>query len=71
VFNVYNNTLSTSKLVALECTLELKPFMQLFHRDGFSYILWDENSGYITIYVRDPKLVADFKKFGTTFEVSA
>jgi hypothetical protein len=71
VFDVYDDTPGTSNSVAPECTLELEPFMQLFHRDGFGHILWDENTCYVTIYVRDPELVADLRKSGTTFEVSA
>jgi hypothetical protein len=71
VVDVYDDTPGTSKSVAPECTLELEPFMQLFHRDGFGDILWDETGGYVTIYVRDPELVADFRQSGTTFVVSA
>ena len=71
VFDVYDDTPGTSKSVAPECTIEWEPFMQLFHRDGFGHILWDEISGYVFLYVRDPELVADLRKSGTIFEVSA
>jgi hypothetical protein len=47
--------------------------MQLLHRDGFGDILWNEygDDGFVTIYVIDPKLIADFRKSGTTQVVSA
>ena len=69
---IYDST-GTSKSVAPECILELEPFMRLMHRDGFGDILWNENrdDGFVTIYVRDPKLIEDFRQSGTTYVVSA
>jgi hypothetical protein len=71
VVDVYDDTPGTSKSVAPACTFELEPFMQLLHRDGFGDILWNEtgDGGFVTIYVRDPELVADFRQSGTTFVV--
>lgn len=65
---IYDSS-GTSESVAPECILELGPFMQLLHRDGFGEILWNENGddGFVTIYVRDPKLIADFRQSGITY----
>ncbi|KAH7308333.1 hypothetical protein BKA65DRAFT_485677 [Rhexocercosporidium sp. MPI-PUGE-AT-0058] len=42
--------------------IELERFMQLIRRDGFGDILWNDcgNYGFVTIYVIDQKLIADF-----------
>jgi hypothetical protein len=57
----------TPKSVAPERILELELFIQLLHRDGFGDILWNEkgDNGFVTIYVRDPKLIAEFRQSGT------
>ena len=72
VVEIYD-TSGTSKSVAPECILELVPFMKLLHRDGFGDILWNENGddGFVTIYVRDPKLIAAFRQSSTSYVVSA
>jgi hypothetical protein len=51
------------KSIAPERILELEPFMQLLYRDGFGDIFWNKkgDDGFVTIYVRDFKLIADFK----------
>jgi hypothetical protein len=72
VVKIYNS-IGTSKSVTPECILELEPFMRLMHRDWFSDILWNDNrdDGFIMIYMRDPKLIEDFRQSSTTYVVSA
>jgi hypothetical protein len=46
--------------------------MQLIQKDGFGDILWNELDGYafVTIYVTDPVLIADFSQPSITETVS-
>jgi len=71
VVDMYDTT-GTSKSVPPLSLIGLERFMQLIQRDGFGDILWNEHGGYafVTIYVTDPVLIADFSQPSITKTVS-
>jgi len=72
VVDVYDTT-GTSESVPPSSIIGLQRFTQLIQRDGFGDILWNEQAGYafVTIYVIDPELIADFSQPDITKIVSA
>jgi hypothetical protein len=66
------DTTGTSNSVRPSSLIELERFMELIQRDGFGDILWNEYEGYafVTIYVTDPALIADFSQPSITNTVS-
>jgi hypothetical protein len=58
------DTTGTSKSVRPSSFIELERFIELIQRDGFGDILWNEYEDYafITIYLADPVLIADFSQ---------
>jgi ABC-type polysaccharide transport system permease subunit len=66
------DTTGTSKSFPPSSLIGLDRFMQLIQKDGFGDILWNELDGYafVTIYVTDPVLIADFSQPSITETVS-
>jgi hypothetical protein len=57
-----HDTTGTRSTVLPISPIKLERFMQLIQRDGFGDILWNDygNVAFVTIYVIDNELIADF-----------
>jgi hypothetical protein len=63
--DVYD-TAGAGRTVSLLSLIKLERFMQLIQRDGFGDMLWNDygDNAFVSIYVLDNELIADFSQSG-------